>query len=253
MVERPTGSRKCRPRGRRRAHRCAPPPRPLPEISGPPADLKAFVSQPGKRVPGIKEPHAFQSIRYQNQRNALCKSNPTPWRNTANTIPEMNKIIPYKTPVIPATLIKRPMTTSFLPLLSPIVARLASTDTVNSRRPAHIPGYRIAEDQSAGKSLPVSAAPVTGNIGALRDSGWYKSPPKPISFVHGCRLPFAGHLQKSFAKPPIINAVGKSNDTIARVVVHFFVRYRDTHAAPLTLGPCAIGKKNRFRIMALVK
>ena len=72
--------------------------------------------------------------------------------------------------------------------------------------------------------------------------------------LDGRRLPFAGHLQKSLAKPPIINAVGKSHYAIARVVVHFFVRDRDTHAAPLTFCPCVTGEqKNGSRTMALVK
>src|SRR5215831_8091880 len=36
---------------------------------------------------------------------------------------------------------------------------------------------------------------------------------------------------------------GKSHDAIARPVVHFFVRARDTHCGPLALCPCVTESK----------
>jgi hypothetical protein len=51
------------------------------------------------------------------------------------------------------------------------------------------------------------------------------------------RLPFAGHLQKSLAKHPIINAVGKSHHAIARVVVLFLSGIEILMLAPLHAVP----------------
>src|SRR5260221_14627981 len=46
---------------------------------------------------------------YQNQWKGMAISKPKPRRNRSNTIPNANKTIPAETPIIPATLIARPI------------------------------------------------------------------------------------------------------------------------------------------------
>ena len=94
--------------------------------------------------------------------------------------------------------------------------------------PARSVKFNLARSRGSGDSQVVTSPEASFRLSHL-----------PMTdFLHPwLPPPFAGHLQKSLAKLLIINAVGKSHDAITRVVVHFFVRNRDTHAAPLHFVP----------------
>src|SRR5215472_1441206 len=64
---------------------------------------------------------AARSASYQNQEKRFPILKPKPRRNKSNTSPKANKTIPAETPIIPATLITRPIMIS----LSPIADLLA--------------------------------------------------------------------------------------------------------------------------------
>ena len=57
----------------------------------------------------VKVAHFKTRFGYQNQASEFGISKPKPRRNSSNTITNVNKMIPAKTPIMPVALMTRPM------------------------------------------------------------------------------------------------------------------------------------------------
>src|SRR5258707_11995671 len=88
---------------------------------------------------------------YQNQWKGMAISKPKPRRNRSNTIPNANKTIPAETPIIPVTLITRPIMiplSAIADLLAPLFDHLVGASEQRRRHgEAKYPGGLGVDDQ----------------------------------------------------------------------------------------------------------
>src|SRR5260370_31792315 len=99
---------------------------------------------------------------YQNQWKGVAISKPKPRRNRSNTIPNANKTIPAETPIIPVTLITRPIMiplSAIADLLAPLFDHLIGAHEQRWRHlDAERPGALEVDDEFVPHSITSSVS-----------------------------------------------------------------------------------------------